>query len=354
MQKQKGMTLIELALAAFVATVLVGAFFLTFTQQQRMHVVHLDHLEAQQQGKAALEIVRSQFLQAGYGLPESEQSEGIGFVGGCFDLLPIGVSETVSFCDNTIEDGRASDKTRLMYMRDPVLHAQPDPNFLITSSATDSLHVECNKRVFSECDAWNVSSWVIVSGFCNNNIRQTELFTLQGSSVGGDTVTYDLQAADGVLNCGGGAYSEIYMGQASIVDFYVQRRDVASPQLRMHVQRTRASAQDFLVASGVYDFQVQYGIRLIRDFGSQEITWCNGIGSLDGPCVAGFNIEELRNHIVAVRIALVMQGKIHSEAAVENTEIFTANVFNNASVFRGDGFDRWVYRSAVSLRNGAL
>jgi type IV pilus assembly protein PilW len=343
--RQRGFSLIELLVTLAVAGLVSSSIFASIIFQQRTAMMHLESAEAQQSGRIAMEVIRGELRNAGWGF--SYARTGTGNTGKNpvtqTDVAPVGHCTNATNqwqCNNL--GGDSTDRLRLVRARAFGFVAPVAGSMATVHTLGSGFSVQDN----SDLDL-AANDWVLVSGTCNSDATlQSDFFQLAAApALAGGNYTVNEPA---FLNCSVGGYDDGFsFGAAERVEFYIDSAtDPAHPALMMKIDDETASGP-FTVAYNIEDLQVQFGLDTSASPDNAVDLWCDDPNDTSNDCVTGFTSRENTARIVAAKIALVARTSIPHQG-LEHPDI---SVFDGPTHSGKDGYRRWVFRSTVALRN---
>ena len=311
--RERGVTLIELAITTVVASLTMSAIALTSFNWHRFYNRQLDAAEGQQNARVSLSVFKDYVMRAGYGFASSTEAQGVLPIGGCFDD-----SGQDSLECNGVDGG--ADRVRLYY-------GQPDGMFRTrdgdepTGTGSDGIPVG-NQSVWSSDphDSINMQGRLaFISGTCQSGGYGTDIVRVTGDSPGNRNAyhNYDFEnlntGGNNFLGCPDG-YSGYNFGPVTIADFMVDRTDAKHPSLLLRVDDPTGDWDDAMpLSTDIGTIQLQFGIDTgINGAASPDPNpdglvdiWCDDPRDSGDCSIAGFAEREVQARITAVRIAVV-------------------------------------------------
>ena len=352
-QSARGYTLIELMLVMGLLGIVLTTIGLMVRQGYQLHYVQLDRLEAHQNGRIALDFIKKSLREAAWGGSNSLNHRGTIVVGGCFDE-----SLNDSKVCNNVDEG--SDRIRVYRgLAEPHVFRQPhnskDGGLGIAVGAIDEADPMAAVSLNGQLG--------LISGKCAGmpGIFGTSAVTISGDSSGGGFhhrfSVSPFGGGSGQLACPGG-FTDFRFGRAQAIDLFIDRSDeVRGPVLRIRYDGGMAEEDGegigFEIAGGIENLQIQYGIDSSDPADNITDTWCNDPFAVLGECNLGFGEEENLARVIAARVEIVarnvtqrtsMMGDLDTSIEIQDSEIEDVD----------DGFQRYIYRATVALRNKRL
>ena len=344
--KSRGYTLIEIVLVLGLLGIVLSTIGLMVRQGYQLHYVQLDRLEAHQNGRTALEFIKSSLRKTAWGASNGLNHRGTIVVGGCFDD-----SLADSKDCNNVDDG--SDRIRVYRgLADPhFFRQQQDPNEVASSQIRVS-------KLDSVAEEYLEGKLGLISGKClETPYVGTSAVVITSASNG----VYSYKPFGGgntQLACPGG-FTDFSFGAAEAVDFFIDRTDEArGPVLMMRRYEKELGSDDaesagLEVAGGIENLQIQYGIDSSEPVDNIVDRWCNDPFAVLGECSLALSEEESLARIIAARVEIVarnvrkrtsMVGNLRKEIRSQDSEPIEVD----------DGYQRYIYRATVALRNKRL
>lgn len=352
-QKSRGYTLIEVVLVLGLLGIILGTIGLMVRQGYQLHYVQLDRLEAHQNGRTALEFIKSSLREAAWGGSNGLNHRGTIVVGGCFDEMLNDSKE----CNN-VDDG--SDRIRIYRgLAEPHVfrqtHNSKDGGLGIAVAPSDGS---------DPMEAVSLNGQLgMISGKCSGMAGTfgTNAVVITGDSGGGgfhhrfSVTPFGISGSQ--LACPGG-FTDFRFGRAQAIDFFVDRSDeTRGPVLKIRydggIANENQDSSGFEIAGGIESLQIQYGIDSSEPADNIADSWCNDPFAVLGECNLGFGEEETLARVIAARVEIVarnvrkrtaMIGRMSGPIEVQDFEIENTD----------DGYQRYIYRTTVALRNKRL
>jgi prepilin-type N-terminal cleavage/methylation domain-containing protein len=387
--RERGFTLIEIMVAAAIASIVIGSLFGAMLMQQQGYMAQMDLSEASQNARASLDIIKANLRTAGWGMVATTGARGISAVGTCFNTT----IANQSICDeqlalnNTGSSTQKSDMMRLYGITGGPTFSRATTwsggNKLVVTDSTPSTRVPLV-----------VNDLAIISGQCNDTSTvYNGVVQITGVSTSAPQTTYtfnpDLTAKFYPAFTCASMKDGFAFGLAHIVEFYIDRGtpnpDKSAgatqyvPTLMMLTNRggrdptTNQLPTPQIVAYDIEDLQVRYGLDCgvvpvgntcatatspsaddIIDKVTAGSQWCNDMQAAN--CNTSLAVLENPQRIMAVQVAVVPRTRsltrrvINDELSIQNGPPLT--VFN--SIVPADGYKHWIYRATVALRNNQL
>jgi hypothetical protein len=163
------------------------------------------------------------------------------------------------------------------------------------------------------------------------------------------------------LGCPDG-YIAFNFGLVSIADFFLDKSNSRHPVLKLRVNDPTGDWEDAMALSTDIDtIQIEYGVDDGLNGGDSSETrpdglvdiWCDdprGAGDCSSP---GLSDRQVQARIVAIRIAIVARTRQYRKDLnrMGDHRLF---VQDHMIADRSDGYNRYVYRSTVSMRNNDI
>ena len=369
-RRERGVTLIELMLTVAIGSIVGATFFAAMLAQQGAYIRRLDNLEAQQNARAVLSLLKSHVRMAAFGYNPNKEMRGAIPIGACYsDGNPV-VHSLV--CDN-VDENRAvagvqgsgeleqtlatragSDRMRVSYaLADGLVEAPTNTHPLPLNVALDGVP-----------PGHPIAGLALMSGACN---AAPPDFAADLITVRGVPSNYSFVRLDSFVSSGCSSYADGFVfAPAEVVDFYIDRSVPRNPRLMM--KRDPSADMDdtsavHVAAYDIDDLQIQYGVDANADGAFDPVGtvdpdgWCNDprIPADGGDCATDLSSAENYFMITSVRLAVVPRTRNYSpDREYGEGGDRTMQVFNHTLVGQGDGFTRWVFRATVALRNRDL
>ncbi len=347
--QERGVTLIELAITTVVASLAMSAIALTSFNWHRFYNRQLDAAEGQQNARVSLSVFKDYVTRAGYGFVAHTELQGVLPIGGCFDDSGQDSLE----CNNM--DGGA-DRIRVYYGHsDGMIRTRDgDPS---TGTGGDGIPVGDQTLWSSDPhDSMDMQDrFAFISGQCT------------GDSPGNRNAYHNYDFEN--LNTGGSdfvgcpdGYRAYNFGPVSIADFLVDRSNARHPSLLLRVDDPTGDWDDAMpLATDIGTIQLEYGIDTgvngasppdARPDGLVDV-WCDDPRDSGDCTVNGIVEREVQARITAVRIAVVARTRQYRQDLnrIGDHRLF---VQDHMIADRSDGYNRYVYRSTVSMRNNDI
>ena len=376
----RGFTLVELMVTLLVGLTISTTFFSVLYVQNFSYIQRLDEVDAHQNARAAINVMRRYVRQAGWGLAEdpnapSGASYTVG-IGKCFDDANVKLSKAT--CNNLASD-LGADRLRIVYIvRDPEFTgdrpygAGDHCSTFVTTPDAGSLMAHTD---VVQTTPLAVGQLAAIGGACVNKATgyssAGDAVVITGNSGAnyGCPTRYTFSRLDGgtAPGCPGGYAKGFAFGRAVVADFFIKRDATTNnPVLMMRSDPTDASqAGGIPVAFDIEDMQVSYVIDTSANFSRAQTQEC------DDPRTAGgcnlndtdgnpLRTEQLYSRIIAVKISLRARtnaGMVNRADPLARDAMY--RLFNmgsqsqtkNPVVNLKDGYGRWIYETTISLRN---
>ena len=351
--KSKGYTLIELILVLGLLGIVLTTIGLMVRQGYQLHYVQLDRLEAHQNGRIALEFLKSSLREAAWGGSNGLNHRGTIVVGGCFD----DALADSKVCNN-VDEG--SDRIRLYRgLAEPHVFRQAH------NSKDGGLGIAVGPIGSSDpMAAVSLTGQLgLVSGKCSgmSGIFGTSAVVISGDSGGGGfhhrfSVT-PFGGGSAQLACPAG-FTDFRFGRAQVVDFFVDRSDESrGPVLKIRYDGGRGeedpASSGFEIAGGIENLQIQYGIDSSEPADNIADQWCNDPFAVLGECDLGFGEEENLARVIAARVEIVARNVIQRTSMIGDLDQ-TIEIQDSTIADTDDGYQRYIYRATIALRNKRL
>lgn len=359
--QERGVTLIELAITTVVASLAMSAIALTSFNWHRFYNRQLDAAEGQQNARVSLSVFKDYVTRAGYGFVAHTDLHGALPIGGCFD------NDGFDSLDcNAIDSG--ADRIRVYYGHSQGLirTRDGDPS---TGTGSDGIPV-------ADQTIWNTDPhdsfamqgrYAFISGQCESGAYGSDIVMITGDSPGNRNAfhNYDFQnlntGSSDFIGCPDG-YRAYNFGPASIADFLVDRTRPSHPVLKLRIDEPNGSWDDAMALSTDIDtIQLEYGIDAgINDGDSTQTRpdglvdqWCDDPRDTGDCSIEGLNQREVQARIIAIRIAVVARTRQYRQDLSRMGD-HGLYVQDYLITDRSDGYNRYVYRSTISMRNNDI
>jgi hypothetical protein len=354
MNRQRGVTLVELMLASGIGVFITSMVVSVLYFQQTAMLDQLDYGESQQNGRAAMAVIRRMVRRAGWGYIHHKDSNGAVALGACYQTGSNTERQQVA-CDALDNDGAATpamDRLRVSYMR--------ETGFVDYTDSTVSginINIATSGGPTPSGHPFSVNDLAAISGVCSDGSYANDLLKIVAvdTNIGGFQFRYqyvNIETATAVLTC---TYNTGFrFGKASLVDFYVDRTDSSHPKLRMRVIESSpyaALTSGLVIAEDIDDLQVQYYLDNDTPVDSYYDTpYCNDITS---SCHVSISDDRERlARLLGVEVAIVVRTRDY-RVRRDFTDA-TITVHNHTFVGKGDGYRRWIYRAMAAARNAGM
>ena len=385
---QRGVTLIEMVVAIGLSLLIIVMMTGSMFNQQESYYRQLSYVEAQQNARASIAMLKRYVRDAGFGFVPDIGAEGIMPVGTCFvcadisdpDLANVAAScaDNVSAqtaCDNvdpdlngeTVADDPNAGVDRLRVVRidsDGFVPRNPEtipagPGAIVpvadsTASGTYSPHPFTGGNFFA-----------VISGKCTGGTPVVANELLEMGPDGGPTLNsmYTYTMTGTPSTCAVGFDTQFSFGPAQVADFFIHHGTDGHPRLMMRLGVDRDLDEAYVVAHDIEDLQVVYGVdtgvdspasttpdgKVNADEGTASDDWCDDL--TDATCAGGFSTDlERRARVQAVRVAVVTR----TRDPIGTAATTSVDVENHQVTGIADGYRRWVYRATIALRNNDL
>ena len=365
----RGFTLIELMGALVVGSILGASFFAVMYAQQVLYYQRLEEIDAHQNARAALNLLERYTMQARLGFGANPLAAGTVPVGRCYSDSNSVLSQ--GNC-NGIDGG--ADRMRITFLNPDTEFSGNAPNASSGACPTSGAQVD-GSRISVNVNPvipFAANTLMGVGGSCLNPTPSVaaggDLFTLSGDT-GYDSYgclhRYGFSLLEGgtSLTCSSGYAPNFGFGRAIVADFFIQTT-AGQPNLMLRTDPRTTLAKAFVVAYGVEDFQVSYGIDLGATPDRAVDLWCDDPRtSADGgagACAAArdssnvsLTTAQVYSRIIAVQLILRVRSAMsrpQNQPALLEPNAILANPVANVN----DGYRRWIYRATVALRNNNL
>ena len=399
--REKGFTLVELMLTVGLGGIVAGAIVGTMVTQQQGYQTALEFSEAQQNIRAALDVINYYARQAGRGFAVAGNGTGSSvvtlagspFIGTCYSGSShsgSGLGAAQDNCDNIDTD---VDRLRIAFADASKIYDDAAYDLAIDDSAGE-IKICCDESGSELChgstsvgalhaSTETVSSaspiYGLISGTCSDGSLANDLVLLTSSSdcsslsSGYNTYTYnsDLSGAttSTTLTCSYSA-GAFRLSRAEVIDFFIDKTtDSLHPTLNMNRQSAAGSDNVQIVAYDIEDIQFQYGLDtsstpdgILGDGGTP--VWCDDLYTTsdsvgDDDC-AGLGVlgstAAYQQRVIALRTAVIVRTRHQrSRLMKHNVSVFDGATYplESENNIRGN-YRRWIFRSTIGLRNNAL
>lgn len=357
---QRGVTLIELMIALGMGTVLATSFFGVLYTHSLSYIERLDEVDAHQNARAAINILRRYAKQARWGMVSDVKAAGTVPLGMCYkasSALPQGNCNNVDAITGTV----SADRLRVSFMVQDSEYVSGTTygagSDCSTNNPVDTTRVHVKQSGFTQLTSGTLAA---IAGQCFLPVGATnsasDLVVIGSDDGSGDGCDHRLrysllESTASPTTCANGYDKGFTFGRAVVADFYIEKDGGGNPRLMMRLDPRVAigDPNTYVVAFGVENLQVSYGIdtsqppdrvpdndpycddpRAAADGGS-----CNLIDPQTG---SAYSTADLYNRIVAVKISISVRTD-------------TQRPFVPGS---SDGYQRWAYSTTINLRNNHL
>ena len=375
---QRGFTLIELLLVVGISSILGTTFFSVMYLQNSAYLTRLDEVDAHQDARASLNVMRRYIHGARWGIDPNAIGE-----------VPIGVcyntstpTTTQTNCNNLATDNGA-DRLRVIAMNDEpetVANNSAASEGPCTTGSTDTAKISLtNQTVVNPLTA---NTLALVAGNCGTApaaAASTLIYVLSDAgAANGCNHRYNYTILSGASTLCGTASSSYYaagfnFGRATVADFYIAPGTTTTPpelmirtDPRAPILSTGATGyQPQIVAFDIEDLQIRYGIDTTTPTDRAVDVWCDdprttySSGGGTGSCTlsdstgASLTTAAQLNRIMAVQ-ATVRVRTDNKRPGLQpnplNPNLIVANPVTNPY----DGYQRWIYTTTVMLRNNPI
>ena len=383
-KNERGFTLVELMLTLGVSGIVMTGIAAAFVLQHRTHVAELNYIEAQQNARASIALLKRYIRDSGWGFMPNAAAGGVNApIGQCFacdvtdpTTTPLAIATTCTGiltpqdnCDNFDPDvlgasggpTTGTDRLRVVRMRaDEFVPRNPEA-FLVAGPipAVDTTLGGVAGHPLASPD------YIVVSGECDGDAPREfghsiiEVIGDGGASGGGSDHTYNI-GADVSWGCTTGYDASFNIGRAFMADFFIHQSD-REPRLMVRLGLDEATDNFFVVAYDIEDLQAVYGVdtgdpedatptnpdgRVALETGAVDDDWCDDL--TDANCADGFgSLEDRRARVQAVRVSIVARTADPNPRRTGTDTLIVEN--HNYTV--SDRRTRWIYRSTIALRN---
>ncbi|MDP7039220.1 MAG: PilW family protein [Myxococcota bacterium] len=399
--QEKGFTLVELMLTVGLGSIVAGAIVGTMVTQQQGYQTALEFTEAQQNVRAALDVINYYARQAGRGFVVAGNGTGSSavtlagspFIGNCFlgkSHSGKGLGAAQDNCDNIDTD---VDRLRIAYADADRIYDDAAYDLAI-DTAEGTIQICCNGSGSELChDSTSVGAlhsssetisssapvYGLISGTCsdgnlaNDLVLLTKVSNCSNLTSGYNAYVYnsDLsgQSSSTTLSCtyATGAFK---LSRAEVVDFFVDKTtDSLHPTLKMNRQSAVGESSAQIIAYDVEDIQFQYGIDtsknpdgILGDGGTP--IWCDdlyitadSVGDDDCAGLGTFGTTlAYQQRAIALRLAVIVRTR-HQRSRLMKHDVSAYDgatyPLSSENNVRGH-YRRWIFRSTIGLRNNAL
>lgn len=361
---QRGFTLLELMLTTGIGIVLATSFFSIMAPQNENFVQTLDIVDAHQNARAALNVVRWYVRTARWGFAADASAAGTPLLGECYSTsAPTTASQRN--CNNIDSvGGKAPDRLRVAYIVSDS-ETISDQNTASSANCTTGASATATTQVLvakNPATAFVANGFMGIGGTCATPI-------VGGITVGNDLATYTSDSGAGsnclhrynvarwgssatTFTCASGYAAGFTFGRAVIADFYISADAAGTPRLMMRLDPRQAigNANNLVLAYGIEDLQISYGVDagMPPDRYPDNSPFCDdprsvadgGTCALTNPSTGtAYTTPEIYNRIVAVKIAITVRTDQRRRIARDGST---------------DGYDHYTYTTTVNLRNNYL
>jgi prepilin-type N-terminal cleavage/methylation domain-containing protein len=346
-QTSRGFTLIELLLVVGIASIVGATFFSVMYMQSLSYLERLDEVDAHQNARAAVNVIRRYVRNAGWGFGSSMSANGTVTIGKCYsDTVP---TASQMNCHALTSDPN-NDRLRVAYIVNDSetvstsSYSSPGPCNGLTLPI-DLLHINVAQNPVTP---FTNSQLLGIGGTCLDGSSASDIlvFTSDAGASSGCTHRYGYSLLEGaVLSCPTGYQSGYVFGRAVVADFYVMTVG-GTPQLMLRTDPRTALANGQVVAYDVEQLNVTYGIDTSNPTDRTADVWCadprttaNG-GTCSNTDTTGAAITQQGNYdrIVAVTITVKIR-----------TDMKRTNLPGSA-----DGYRHYTYSTTIALRNVSI
>ena len=361
----RGMTLIELLSAMMIGSLLMSTIAYSFSLQHRFYSRKLDYTEALQNARVSLDVMRDYIRRAGFGFRSHPNATGVSGVGMCFDDSG---ADNFAQCNN-VDDG--SDRLRIyMGLPDGHLRTQSGDAAAINQIPIANIAGWARDPYEARPELGQPSPIVIqgkvamISGLCHSStpaeVSGTDVVKIIGDAPGGAGHHHNYSYAQvtsgstSFLGCPNG-YTDFSFGPAQVVDFYIDKSVPDHPTLKMRITGTTGDDpggawEDALtVAEDIETLQVQYGLDTSGNTGIAD-RWCNDPADIGASCATGLSRSQNLARIVATRVAIVAR----TRQKRRHISGFPLGVLDYSPPAEIDGYNRFVFRATIAMRNNRL
>ena len=357
-----GFTLLELMLTLGVGSLLGAATYGIMFMQTTSFLDRMDEFDLHHNGRAAMSVVRRLLQQTGYGMGQHPEAQGVSAIGQCMlrGDAPLLASNA---CNRVASDGGADRLRSLSVAADAYTsrYSQTPSNQQCDLSGTGPLNVINTQQAVPL--PLSTTRLLAIGGDCEGGdvTAASDLLTLRRDTPGNGCLhryeVVDASSGAATLSCPQGYSPNFTFGYANLADLFIRSMSDGTPCL-MLAQDPTAAPQ--VVAFNVEDLQVRYGINLTMPASASADTWCDDPrpASAGGTCPAQsvppgtvFDASDLRNRIVAVRVALRLRSD-RARAGRAASPLDPSWLGDNPVDNPTDGSLRRLLVTTVQLRNG--
>lgn len=357
----RGFTLIELMLAVGIASIVGVTFFGVMYMQTITYVQRLDELDAHANARAALNVIRRYARNARWGMVSGSTGAGTVGIGKCYNsALP---SQSMGACNNLSSDSGA-DRMRAVYIINDTEYVG-NQNYGSSSNCVSGLfdsssYVHVNQAPVRLLTANTI---IGIGGICvgANPPAASDVMILTGDSPGANcSHRYAFTMLEGTtLSCGNGYDKGFSFGRAVVADFYILKDATGRPQLMMRTDPTVAPAKGSVVAYGIEDMQIRYGVDTSFPSDRSVDVWCDDprIVSDGGNCDTkqtntgtAYATADNYNRIIAIQVTL----RVRTDSPRPSLNVLPLDpnlTLANPVTNPKDGYQRWIYSTTIALRN---
>ena len=357
--QERGVTLIELAITTVVASLTMSAIALTSFNWHRFYNRQLDAAEGQQNARVSLSVFKDYVTRAGYGFVAHTDLQGVLPIGGCFS----DTGEDSLDC-NGVDSG--SDRIRVYYGHSEgmIRTRDGDPS---TGTGGDGIPV-ADQTIWSSDPHDSIAmqgQFAFISGQCESGSYGSDVVLITGDSPGNRNAYHNYDFEN--LNTGGAdfegcpdGYRAYNFGPVSIADFLVDRSNSDHPNLMLRVDDPNGDWEDAMpLATDIGTIQLEYGIDTGLNGGGDARPdglvdkWCDDPRNAGDCSVGGMSEREVQARITAVRIAVVARTRQYRQD-LNRVGDHRLIIQDHTIADRSDGYNRYVYRSTISMRNNDI
>jgi prepilin-type N-terminal cleavage/methylation domain-containing protein len=343
----RGFTLIELLLVVGIASIVGATFFSVMVAETNAYMARLDEIDAHQNARAAVNVVRRYVRNARWGFAEDVTAKGTVPIGKCYsDTVPTGSQMNCHF----LASDPNNDRLRVVYVAN-------DSETVTTSTAPST--GPCSGLGLADLTRINVAQnpvtpftanqLLAIGGMCNDGTSGSDVLVMTSDAGAGNGCThrYGFTLLEGLLtSCLTAGWKPGFtFGRAVVADFYIMTVS-GTPQLMLRTDPRTALASGNVVAYNVEQLLVTYGIDTSNPTDRAVDVWCADprISANGGTCnltdSQGNALDQQQNYnrIVAVTVTVKVRTDMQRTSLPGST----------------DGYRHYTYSATIALRNNSI